>query len=108
MSITTTPNIISGHVTNRANSQRRTPNWLKAVYAVVAGLIVIVGLSLVLAPDSSADHSKSTIPACAEEDGSGQAVCDWNDKSGDHVVNFGNGRYQYNITQNTMHDWTNE
>ena len=43
----TKPNIVTGRVTNHA---RRTPNWLKALYAVLFTLIAIVALSLTLAP----------------------------------------------------------
>jgi hypothetical protein len=105
MSINTVPNIISGHVTRSANSPRKTPNWLKAIYAAIFGVITIIALALTLAPTQEAQQS---IPACKQEDGIGQQVCAWDDGTGDKIINFQNGRYSYNVTADTMHDWTNE
>lgn len=47
-------NIVSGHVTRSTNdsNRRRTPNWLKVVYAFFAVLVAVVTLSLTLAPSS--------------------------------------------------------
>lgn len=92
------PNIISGRVTNRSNSQRRTPNWLKALYAVIFGLFAIVAISVALAP---AQEAKPSIPVCELEDGSTQDVCLF---SG-NIINMQHGRYSYD---GAMHDWTNE
>ncbi|GGR51911.1 hypothetical protein [Streptomyces roseolus] len=76
--------VISGAVTHNVTQSRRhnhnTPHWLKAVYAVIVGIVVIVALSLMFAP------SGGTLPACEWEDGSGNpgAPCLWDsDSSGD-------------------------
>lgn len=58
----TVPNIVTGRVTN---SQRHTPNWLKAVYAALAALIVIVTVSLIFAPSSD------SLPPCKSEESTG-------------------------------------
>ena len=69
--MSTVPNIVTGRVTNRTNSQRRTPNWLKVTYAFLLAVVAIVGLSLIFGPKGDA------LPACKFEDGSGQSVCYW-------------------------------
>ncbi|GHG09878.1 hypothetical protein [Streptomyces hydrogenans] len=77
-------NVIAGTVTRRARSERRTPHWLRAVYAVVAGFVVIVALALIFTPASGTD----TLPACEWEDGSGtpDAPCFWDaDTRGNHT-----------------------
>jgi type VI protein secretion system component VasF len=40
-------NIISGTVTNRARVERRTPNWLRAFYAVLATLVLVTFLGMI-------------------------------------------------------------
>lgn len=52
--MTTVPNIISGTVTHRANSQRKTPSWLKAIYATLAALAVVVTVAVIFAPSGDA------------------------------------------------------
>lgn len=39
--------------TSRRATRRSTPNWLKAVYALILGVIAIVALSMTLAPHSA-------------------------------------------------------
>jgi hypothetical protein len=68
-----TPNIVSGTVTRRSNSQQRTPNWLKAVYAFTASLVLITVAALLFTPD----HIAGEIPPCEYEDGAGQVSCYW-------------------------------
>lgn len=75
-------NIVSGRVSRHARSDRHIPNWLKAVYASVAALVVTVALSLMFAPE----HIRGEIPACKNEDGSGQTSCYWD------ADTMGNGR----------------
>lgn len=78
-SITTTPNIITGTVARHARSRPRTPNWLKAVYAFIAGLIIIVTMSLALAPSGGSE----SLPPCEYED---STSCYWD------ADTMGNGR----------------
>lgn len=61
----TIPGIVTHTVTDapHRNRQNRVPNWLKAVYAVVAGIVVIVALSLTLGP------AGDSLPPCKSEDG---------------------------------------
>lgn len=76
------PNIVSGTVTNHRaenNSRKGTPSWLKFAYAVLATLVVIVTLSLVLAPCDSGDSLKP----CRNED---SRHCYWD------ADTMGNGR----------------
>jgi hypothetical protein len=41
-----TPNIVTGTVTNRARSHR-TPNWLRALYAVLTAFVLITAIGMI-------------------------------------------------------------
>ncbi|MFD4474682.1 hypothetical protein ACFWPU_00995 [Streptomyces sp. NPDC058471] len=72
-----TPNIVHGRVTRHAtNSQRRTPNWLKAVYAVVAAFVVIMAVAMIVGQPEP-DAGRHSIPLCKTEDGKDHRVCFW-------------------------------
>lgn len=66
--MSTVPNIVSGTVTRRANSQRRTPSWLRVVYAFIVGVIALVTVSLIFAP------SGDSLKPCKYE---GATHCYW-------------------------------
>lgn len=81
----TIPGTVTHTVTDtpRRISRRGTPNWLKAVYAVVAGIVAIVALSLTLGPASD------SLPPCKSED---STSCYWDadtmgNRTGHDVVN---------------------
>ncbi len=50
--MSTVPNIISGTVRRTARVERRTPNWLRAVYALIAGIVALVTVALIFQPAS--------------------------------------------------------
>ncbi len=57
--------IVSGTVTRRSTPQRGTPNWLKALYAVLATLIAIVVAAGIFGP---ADRDGDKLSPCKSED----------------------------------------
>jgi len=65
------PNIVSGTVTHSTtdNSQdteraeRRTPGWLKALYAILVAVVAITALSLLFAPQETGGGNSGT-PEC--------------------------------------------
>lgn len=57
-----TPNIITGNVTRRARV-RYTPNWLKAIYAVLITFLVVIIAALILSPVPE----DNTLPPCKSE-----------------------------------------
>jgi len=90
-----THNIVSGRITNRVHDARNTPNWLKAIYAVLGALVVIVALSLAWAPSASPSYN---IPECEVEDGSTQVVCVFHGNTGDYI-NYSYGEYYVKVTK---------
>ena len=63
------PNIISGTVRRTARVERVTPNWLRAVYALLGTVTVIVMISMIFQPASG-----DTLKPCKYE---GATHCYW-------------------------------
>jgi hypothetical protein len=98
--ITVAINIVTGEITNDAREvppnithvpRRRTPNWLRAIYAVIAGVVAITALSLTLAPSSGGPEKP--IPVCELEDGSTQELCVWHGDDENDYVNHEFGKW---------------
>ena len=75
------PNIISGTVTRSGNHVRHTPNWLKALYAVLIALVGLVAVTLLLSTNTPAGES---LKPCKTE--SQVSACYWD------ADTMGNGR----------------
>jgi hypothetical protein len=72
-------NLISGNVTRRARQEGgNTPNWLKAVYALLATIVILAALGMAFGSTSGGDSLKP----CKSED---STHCYWDaEKNGNH------------------------
>ncbi len=92
-------------------------HWVYAMIGIGFFLYVTIGLvtgSFESSPTTTpattspaVTASVSALPECIEEDGSTQQACVWSDGTGS-TINMSYGRYSYDVTNNTIHDWTQE
>lgn len=59
--------------TRNANTPKNTPNWLKAVYAFLAAVVILAGLGMAFAPSKS--DGSGVLEPCKSE--SQTTACYW-------------------------------